>query len=470
MPALTFEGVSHRYAPGGRPALAGVDLAVDEGELVLLVGESGSGKSTLLRAALGLVPRFHGGRLHGRVQVAGLDTRTHRPGELARHAGLVFQDPEAQVVTSRVLTEAAFGLENIGVASAEIHPRALAALRMVGAEHLAERTTRTLSGGERQRVAIASVLAMGPRVLLLDEPTSQLDPAAAEELIRTLVDLRDRHGIAIVVAEHRTERLFDVADRVVAMRAGAIEVDAAPPLARRALAREPWLLPRDPARVPPAASAVDPAGRLVHASKQLGPTPALRDVSAAFERGHVTAVTGPNGAGKTTLALAVCGLLALDSGSAMHRGRAGYVAQDPAAYLLHDSAIEEVEYGLANLGVPFPFRRARAAAELERFDLGWAAGEHPRDLSSGERQRLAIASVTAMRPDLVVLDEPTRGIDGRRKHALCRLIHGLAADGAGVVVVSHDSWFVADVAAATVAMDAGRVAAPHTRRPEVVHA
>ena len=200
MPALIFEGVSHRYAPAGRPALANVDFAVDEGELVLLIGESGSGKSTLLRAALGLVPHFHGGELRGRVRVAGLDTRRHRPGELARHAGLVFQDPEAQVVMSHVMAEAAFGLENLGVAPSEIHPRARAALEMVGAAHLAARTTRTLSGGERQRVAIASVLAMGPRVLLLDEPTSQLDPAAADELIRTLIDLRDRHDIAIVVA------------------------------------------------------------------------------------------------------------------------------------------------------------------------------------------------------------------------------------------------------------------------------
>jgi energy-coupling factor transport system ATP-binding protein len=470
MAALTFEGVSHSYARGGRPALADVDLSVDEGELVLLVGESGSGKSTLLRAALGLVPRFHGGELHGRVRVAGRDTRDHAPGELARHAGLVFQDPEAQIVSSGVLAEAAFGLENLGVAPAEIHPRALAALRMACAGHLAERTTRTLSGGERQRVTIASVLAMGPRVLLLDEPTSQLDPAAADELLRTLLDLRARHGITVVVAEHRTERLFDVADRVVAMEAGAIIADAPPAKARQALASRPWLLPRTASASPAAADPADPACRVVHASKRLGTTQALDDVTAAFERGAVTAVTGPNGAGKTTLALAACGLVGLDSGSAAHRGRAGYVAQDPAAYLLHDTAREEVEYGLANLGVPAPARRARAEAELERFDLGWAAPEHPRDLSSGERQRLAIASVTAMRPDLLVLDEPTRGVDGRRKQALCGLVRGLAADGAGVVVVSHDLHFVAEVATAAVAMDAGRVATPTTPAAEAVHA
>jgi energy-coupling factor transporter ATP-binding protein EcfA2 len=470
MPALTFEGVSHRYVRGGRPALDGVDLVVDEGELVLLVGDSGSGKSTLLRAALGLVPRFHGGELHGRVRVAGLDTRRHLPGALARHAGLVFQDPEAQIVASGVLAEAAFGLENLGVAPAEIHPRAREALRMTGAGHLAERATRTLSGGERQRVAIASVLAMGPRVLLLDEPTSQLDPAAADELVATLLHLRDRHGITVVVAEHRTDRLFDVADRVVAMHAGAVLADGPPQAARRALAGRPWLLPRAPADTPPPADPVDPGGEVVHAWKRLGATRALAGVSAAFERGAVTAVTGPNGAGKTTLALALCGLTDLDEGTARHRGRAGYVAQDPAAYLIHDTALAEVGYGLANLGVPPDARRARAEAELARFDLAWAAGEHPRDLSSGERQRLAIASVTAMRPDLVVLDEPTRGVDGRRKQALAGLVRGLAADGAAVVVVSHDARFVADAATAAVAMAGGRIAAPAPRRAEAVHA
>jgi energy-coupling factor transporter ATP-binding protein EcfA2 len=443
---------------------------VGEGELVLLIGDSGCGKSTLLRAALGLVPRFHGGELRGRVRVGGLDTRSHRPGELARHAGLVFQDPEAQVVSSRVLAEVAFGLENLGVDPAEIHPRAHAALRMAGADHLAGRETRTLSGGERQRVAIASVLAMGPRVLLLDEPTSQLDPDAADDLVATLLDLRDRHGIAVVIAEHRTERLFDRADRIVAMRSGAVVVDAPPAAARRALASEPWLLPREPADPPPHADPAHPAARLVHASKQLGSTLALADASAAFGRGEVTAVTGPNGAGKTTLALALCGLLDLDGGTAVRPGRAGYVAQDPAAYLLHDTVLEEVEYGLANLGIPAPGRRSRAEAELDRFDLGWAAGEHPRDLSSGERQRLAVASVTAMRPDLVVLDEPTRGVDGRRKRALAGLVRGLAAAGAAVVVVSHDAPFVADVATAAITLAGGRVVEPEPAGAEAVHA
>jgi energy-coupling factor transporter ATP-binding protein EcfA2 len=220
MPALSFEGVSHRYAPAGRPALAGVDLAVDEGELVLLVGESGSGKSTLLRAALGLVPRFHGGELSGRVRVAGLDTRRHRPGELARHAGLVFQDPEAQVVMSHVLAEAAFGLENLGVAPGEIHPRARTALEMVGAAHLAERTTRTLSGGERQRVAIARAVVGRPAIVFADEPTGNLDSTTGAEVLALIRELNDE-GTTMVIVTHE-ETVAEACRTRIEMRDGRI--------------------------------------------------------------------------------------------------------------------------------------------------------------------------------------------------------------------------------------------------------
>ena len=439
MPALTFEGVSHRYAAAGRPALAGVDLAVDEGELVLLVGESGSGKSTLLRAALGLVPHFHGGELRGRVRVAGLDTRRHRPGELARHAGLVFQDPEAQVVMSHVLAEAAFGLENLGVAPGEIHPRARAALEMVGAAHLAERTTRTLSGGERQRVAIASVLAMGPRVLLLDEPTSQLDPAAADELDpdadRPARPPRHRHrrrrAPHRAPVRRRRPRRRDAGGRDRGRRAAAARprgpgrhAVASPPRPGRAAAGRRSGRSGGAARPREQAAGIDAGPR----RRLDGVRPRRRDGGDRPQRRR-----------EDDARPRPCGLMDLDSGTATPTGRAGYVAQDPACYLLHDTALEEVEYGLKNLGVPPTARRERAVAELERFELGWAASEHPRDLSSGERQRLAIATVTAMRPDLVVLDEPTRGVDGRRKRDLAGLVRGLAAGGAGVVVVSHDA-------------------------------
>jgi len=485
MAALSFEGVWYAYPGAARPALAGVDLEIEPGQLVLLVGGSGSGKSTLLRAALGLAPHFHGGELRGRVRVAGLDTREHRPGALARHVGLVFQDPESQLVMGRPDREAAFGLENLGHPAGEIAVRAREALAAVGAAALAGRPAAALSGGEAQRVAIASVLAMGQPILLLDEPTSQLDPVAAEELLGLLVRINRDRGVTVVLAEHRTGRLFAEADRVIAMEDGRVTVDATPPVAARALAAtSAWILPpvaqafsragrpelpltvRDarslvaapaPPAVPPLRPAAAAAGA-VKAEKRLGEVDALAGATTAFERGRVTALVGQNGAGKTTLARAVCGLLELDRGRiAPAPARAGYVGQDPAHYLLHDTARDEVGYALRNLGVAGPDRDQRVEAALGRLGLERLGDRHPRDLSSGERQRLAIAAVTVMEPELLVLDEPTRGVDGLRKRALVELARTLAADGTAVVVVTHDMDFAAEAADVVTTMAAGRV-------------
>jgi energy-coupling factor transport system ATP-binding protein len=492
MGALSFDGVTYRYPGRTAPALDGIDLQIGASELVLLVGGSGSGKSTLLRAALGLVPHFHGGELRGRVSVAGLDTRDHRPGELARHVGLVFQDPEAQLVMGRPDREAAFGLENLGHPAAEIGFRAREALAAVGASPLARRPTAVLSGGEQQRVAIASVLAMGQPILLLDEPTSQLDPVVAEELLGLVVRINRDRGVTVVLAEHRTGRLFAEADRVIAMQDGRISVDAAPPVAARALAGPaPWLLPpvaqafarsgreelpltvrdaRALAAPGPAARAADlpvapVAAGIVAAHKRLGDVAALDGVTTGFGAGRVTALIGENGAGKTTLARIACGLLGLDRGRLQPAAaRAGYVGQDPAHYLVHDTVADEVAYALANLGVTGAERERRITGTLERLGLDAFRDRHPRDLSSGERQRLAIASVVVMEPDLLVLDEPTRGVDGLRKLRLVELVRSLAAQGTAVVVVTHDMDFAAEAADVVTSMAAGRILADRAPR------
>jgi len=485
MAALSFQGVSYRYPGAAAPALDGVDLQIEPGQFVLLVGGSGSGKSTLLRAALGLVPHFHGGELRGRVVVAGRDTRDHRPGELARHAGLVFQDPESQLVMQRPDREAAFGLENLGHPPREIAMRAREALAAVGASAIARRPTAVLSGGEQQRVAIASVLAMGQPILLLDEPTSQLDPVAAEELLALAVRINRDRGVTVVLAEHRTGRLFAEADRVVAMHDGRITVDATPAVAARALAvAAPWLLPpvtqafararRDelPLTVRDARTLAAPAPRPVLAAapaapvvaevssghKRLGDVAALDGISTGFESGRVTALIGENGAGKTTLARVVCRLVELDRGQVRTAaGRGGYVGQDPAHYLTHDTVTDEVSYALRNLGVSEPERGRRVRETLAQLGLEPFCDRHPRDLSSGERQRLAIASVAVMEPELLVLDEPTRGVDGRRKLALVELVRAMAAQGTAVVVVTHDMDFAAEAADVVTSMAAGRV-------------
>jgi energy-coupling factor transport system ATP-binding protein len=421
------DGLSFGY-PGGVPAVRDISLELAPGEVVALLGPSGSGKSTLMRALAGLVPHFHGGRFAGRVEVGGLDTRLHGPAALVGTVATVFQDPENQVVMTRVENEVAFGLENIGVEPAEIWPRVESALARVGAAHLAGRRTVELSGGELQRVCLASALALEPRLLLLDEPTSQLDAEAAEAFL----DAVEAAGCAVVISEQRVDRALAIADRVVMLEEGRLVLDA--PVGE---ARE-WLASARP-RYAGGLEAHDPAFgageeilRVSGVSFAYGRGPEiLGGRSLAVRRGEIVALEGRNGCGKTTLAKVAAGLLDPSSGTVTRTGRATYLSQDPGRYLVCETAIEEVALGVRG-------DQARAAAELARFGLEFATCRHPRDLSSGERERLGIAAVSVSEPDLLVLDEPTRGIDPDRKAALAAWLLEQAAAGRGVLVATHD--------------------------------
>jgi energy-coupling factor transport system ATP-binding protein len=400
-----------------------VSVELHEGEVVALFGRSGSGKSTLLRALAGLVPHFHGGRFSGRVEVAGRDTRRARPAELAGTVATLFQDPEDQVVFTRVSAEVAFGLENIGTPPEEIRARAAAALDAVGAAALVDRPVAELSGGELQRVCLASVLALEPRLLLLDEPTSQLDPdgaAAAIELARS-------SGAAVVISEQRPERVIDTCDRVLFLASGRLCDDELP---------DPWF-PRE-VELPAAEPSGEAVCTLEHVSFAYGATPVVEDVSLTVGRGEVIALVGPNGSGKTTLAKLAAGLLEPASGAVTRSGRACYLSQDPGRYLVAERVDDEVA-----LAVGGDLERARRA--LAKLGLAGHAGRHPRDLSSGERERLALAAVLVAEPDLLVLDEPTRGVDPERKDELAALLRA-EARGRGTIVVTNDHVFAAAVA------------------------
>jgi energy-coupling factor transport system ATP-binding protein len=417
----SVRGLSFSY-PGAAPALRDVSLDVEPGEVVALFGPSGSGKSTLLRALAGLVPHFHGGRFAGRVEIAGRDTRTTRPADLAGTVATLFQDPEDQVVFTRVESEVAFGLENVGTPPAEIPRRAAAALKAVGAADLADRPVAELSGGELQRVCLASVLALSPQLLLLDEPTSQLDPegaAAAIELARS-------SGAAVVVSEHRPERVLEACDRVLFVEEGRLRESRVP---------EAWL-PRD-AVIPDGEPRGEEVCRLEDVSFGYD-RPLLDGVSLAVGRGEVVALLGPNGSGKTTLGKLAAGLLEPQAGRVMRDGRACYLSQDPGRYLVAERADEEV--GLAVCG---DLSKARAA--LTDMGLAGYADRHPRDLSSGERERLALAAVLVAEPDLLVLDEPTRGVDPQRKDELVELLRS-QAPGRATLVATNDLVFAAAVA------------------------
>jgi len=428
-PLATVDDLSFAY-PGGAPAVRNVSLELRAGEVVALLGPSGGGKSTLLRALAGLVPHFHGGRFSGRVEVAGLDTRSHGPAELAGTVASVFQDPEDQVVMTRVENEVAFGLENLGVAPELIWSRVEKALAEVGVAHLWGRRTVELSGGELQRVCLASALALEPRLLLLDEPTSQLDAGGAEAFLASVAQAR----CAVVLCEQRVDRALAIADRVIMMEEGRVVLDAGVAEART------WLSSCRP-RYAGGIAGYDPAERTqvraalvrlgdVRFSYGDGPD-VLGGQSLVVRRGEIVALEGRNGSGKTTLAKIAAGLLEPTSGSVTRGGRATYLSQDPGRYLVRETAIEEVALGVAGDEV-------RAAAALERFGLSFATGRHPRDLSSGERERLGIAAVSVPEPDLLVLDEPTRGIDPDRKAALAAWLLEQADAGRGVLVATHD--------------------------------
>ena len=447
MGLVRVDGLSFSYPDATRPSLSNVSLRVEPGEVVAVLGPSGSGKSTLLRALAGLVPHFHGGRFEGRVEIDGRDTRRVGPAELAGRVASLFQDPEDQVVFGRVANEVAFGLENVGTPPERIWPQVHAGLAEAGIEHLAERRTETLSAGELQRVCLASVLALEPALLLLDEPTSQLDPQGAEALLDLAVELDS----AVVVSEQRPAMPLERCDRVLYLEGGRILLDAPrEPALEWLAANRPGYLPREAAPLAYTEAGGEELCRLDDVTYGYIDEPVLSGVSLTVRRGEVVALTGPNGIGKTTLAKIAAGLLTAEHGTVERRGRACYLSQDPGRYLVTDRAEDEVALAVGgDLGLA---HRALAQVGLAGFER-----RHPRDLSSGERERLALASVLVADPEILILDEPTRGVDPPRKAELAELIRGEAPHRA-TLVVTHDLVFAGEVADRGVALGARELA------------
>jgi energy-coupling factor transport system ATP-binding protein len=502
---VTYE-TAHDLAHLGAPdvtdpgtVFAGATFEVAEGELVLVVGPTGSGKSTLLRCINGLVPHFSGGTLHGRVVVGGRDTREHRPRDLADLVGFVVQDPASSFVTDTVEEEIAYGMEALGVDATAMRRRVEETLDLLGLADVRNRPLRDLSGGQQQRVAIGAVLAAGPRILVLDEPTSALDPVAAEDVLATLHRLVHDLGITVVVAEHRLERVIHHADRVILIGDGGVSglLDPAdamvsspiyPPVIGlgRALRWSPLPLSvRDARRraadvrdalsgAPPATAQTVPGNALTPAALvdgltvRRGAVMALRAVSLAVRPGEVVAVMGRNGAGKSTLLASLVGHVSpasgsvrlgdLDPGSATPADvvrRAGMVPQDPALILYAESVAEECEAADRDFRLP-PGTTAQA---LEQIVPGLDREQHPRDLSEGQRVSLALAVILASGPSVVLLDEPTRGLDYAAKRRLVGMLRDLSAEGKAVVLATHDVELAAEVASRVVVLAEGEVVA-----------
>jgi energy-coupling factor transport system ATP-binding protein len=484
----SVRGVTYRYPGAPAPALRGVDLDIAGGDLVLVAGPSAGGKSSLLRLFNGLIPQFHGGSISGRVLVAGLDAARTPTRRLATVAGMVFQEPEAQSVADTVEEDIVFGMEQQGVAPHEMRRRLDGLLELLGIEALRGRRLTTLSGGERQRVAIAAAMALEPRLLLLDEPSSQLDGAGADAVFAAMETLRERAGATVLVAEHRLDRLLPRAASVVEVADGT--VTALPPreaaaalravpavceLGRR-LGLDPLPLTVEDARAAlacrglrarPVGEAASPGGTLLSVeglTVAFDGTEALRDVSVALREGEVIALLGANGSGKTTLFRAIAGLLRPRAGSVRFRGRpapaavaersleAGFVPQDPVMALYRDSVRDEVLEGLRFRGLADGVARA-----LEDWDVHELADRNPRDLSVGQQQRVAIAAMLAHGPRAWLMDEPTRGADGPTKAWLAARLRAHAAAGGAAIVATHDLESAATFATRVVALDRGEV-------------
>ena len=524
---VTFRAVSYTYPGANQPALHNLSLAIAEGEFVLVCGSSGGGKSTFLRAISGLVPHFHGGTWHGDVVVAGMNTRTTPPRELSAHVGFVFQDPDAQFVVDIVEDELAFAMENAGLPQTIMRRRIEESLDQVEIAHLRHRVISTLSGGERQRVAIAAALTVQPRILLLDEPTSQLDPHTAEEVLTALQKLNADLGLTIVLSEHRLERVVQYVDRVLWLEAGSRNQESGirnqeSGISGWAATRAVFAAPREVLDVMPFQPPLVAVGRLLgwqplpltikegrrfvrkqesgiwqqesgiwhNAAAQTStpnpqpPTPiilqannlhaaydgepALRGVDFVLHMGEIVAVMGRNGAGKTTLLRHLVGLARPAKGRVLLRGQdiaartvedlaqqIGYVPQNPGDTLYHNTLHEELAWTLQNHNRPADAERITHT--LESLGIAHLADHYPRDLSGGEAQRAALAAILVAEPAILLLDEPTRGLDYAAKHALAALLRAQAAAGRGVVLVTHDVEFVALCADRVVLLGEGDV-------------
>ncbi|MCX4810730.1 ATP-binding cassette domain-containing protein [Streptomyces sp. NBC_01239] len=518
---IRFEDVSVTYDGAPRPAVQDVDFEVPEGELVLLVGPSGVGKSTVLGAVSGLVPHFTGGTLRGRVTVAGRDTRTHAPRELADVVGTVGQDPLSHFVTDTVEDELAYGMESLGLAPEVMRRRVEETLDLLGLADLRDRPIATLSGGQQQRVAIGSVLTPHPRVLVLDEPTSALDPAAAEEVLAVLQRLVHDLGTTVLLAEHRLERVIQYADQVALLPApGAAPIVGTPaeimavspvfppvvdlgrlaewtplPLTvrdarRRAGALRERLTDREPTRGTPtpvfgSVPNSRPSSPRWRTRKSTAPTPAptaevhalavrraqvdaLRRLDLTIAPGETIALMGRNGAGKSTLLNSLVGLVTPTSGTvrvgglAPHRTaprdlvrRVGLVPQEPRDLLYADTVAAECTAADADAGAEAGTCRALVSELLP----GVTDDVHPRDLSEGQRLALALAIVLTARPPLLLLDEPTRGLDYAAKSRLVTVLRALAAEGHAIVLATHDVELAAELAHRVVLLADGEVIA-----------
>ncbi len=487
---ITISSLSFSYPQSRSPILRDVSLQVPAGSLTLVAGSSGSGKSTLLRSLNGLVPHFTGGEISGALEVFGKNPVGLGPEKMSQWVSFVFQEPESQFIYDRVEDEIAFSLERANLSRAEMQSRVDEACKSLGLDGLQKRRIATLSGGEKQRVAIASALVTQPRLLILDEPTSQLDPEGAEEILHYILDLKSRLDLTILISEHRLERVLPYIDQLIylpgdgTVHAGAPQeilplMELVPPIVQigKKLGISPLpVRPQDfpkcivrPSEVETCVETISNSTEVLGVSNlsvSLSGKAILDKVSLSVSQGEVLVMMGTNGAGKTTLLRAILGLVP-STGYREVNGQdivnqnlnsiirqVAYLPQNPNDLLFSDSVVEELKVTLSNHNLELSSQEI--LDHLKKVGLDNLENAYPRDLSVGERQRVALAAITVYDPPVILLDEPTRGLDYENKQRLVKLLQSWKLQKKAILVVTHDVEFAALLADAVIVLNSGK--------------
>ncbi|MDI6617461.1 MAG: energy-coupling factor transporter ATPase [Clostridiales bacterium] len=501
MKYIDINNLNYRYPSEEQNALSDITLKIDKGDMLLIAGESGSGKSTLAKCIAGTVPGFYGGTISGSILIAGKPIKEMSHKERSKEITMVFQDPERQLVMDKVHREVAFGLQNIGIHEGNIKRRVFEALQFSGILDLSNRDINTLSGGQKQKVALASAIALLPGCIILDEPTSQLDPSSSEEVISLAKKVNEELGINIIVIEQRINRWFDSADRIAVLKGGRLlfcgtagelyesansYITNFLPTGLRlskslGIFKMPGSFKENRQKLShfdfnPVPVHYDKKSKEVIGIKNLsvdfGSIRAIKDIDLKIYGGDFAGIIGANGAGKSTLLRSIMGFLKY-SGSIRILGAeackqtvskiartCGYVSQNPNDYISKDTVYDELKFTLDNYGIKDEGIIDETLDLLGIYDL---RNKNPRDISGGERQRVAIASIIVLKPKILLLDEPTRGLDGNVLSKLGCTLKKLNGSGTTIVLITHDIEFAARYCSRFVLMFNGEIAADGSR-------
>jgi energy-coupling factor transport system ATP-binding protein len=512
---IEIKTLTFRYNQENTDALRDISLNIGDGEFILLTGNSGSGKSTFVRTFNGLVPHFYGGKIRGSILINGKNPLDLSVRAMAEEVGYVFQIPDNQIVMNMVENEIVFGMENLHFPIDIIKKRLEETLDAVGIAHLRNRNPNELSGGEKQKVAIASILCLHPKILVLDEPTSELDPKSAEEILTLLQKLNNELGMTIILIEHRTERILPFIDRIILMEEGKIILDNTPQefflqiQSQIGISIPPIVEffkhlkhPHLPLNIKESRQVLrdkfnslrinteryntlqqrwqqyrsqNNLGEEVLATKSLyyaynRADNAIEDLSLTFNANEFVAIIGRNGSGKSTFLKLLTGLLSPKKGQIFLRSKKlnkikpedqitefGYLFQNPSLHFYHDTVFEEVEFVLKNKGMPSEKRKVAVTTILQKLGLERYAQSYPRYLSVGEQQRVALASIMVAEPKILLLDEPTHGMDFSQKHDFFQLMEAFRQAGGLVIMVSHDIETIARYAHRVIILSDGKI-------------